>query len=94
MGMSVDEATQRFIDDAYMEEATGRAEAVRGTFDPGYFAYTVGKLQILKLREDYKAEQGDKYTLQGFHDRFLSFGSPPIALLRPMLLQHNNGKTL
>ncbi len=94
MGMSVDEATQRFIDDAYMEEATGRAEAVRGTFDPGYFAYTLGKLQILKLREDYKAEQGDKYNLMDFHDRFLSFGSAPIALLRPLVLQHDDGKTL
>lgn len=93
-GMSVDEATQRFIDDAYMEEATGRAEAVRGTFDPGYFAYTLGKLEILKLREDYKKEQGDNYTLLDFHDRFLSFGSPPIALLRPLLLQHDDGKLL
>ncbi len=85
-GMSVDEATQRFMDDAYMEEATARAEAMRGTFDPGYLAYTLGKLQILKLREDYKAARGDQYSLLDFHDRFLSFGSPPIALLRPLVL--------
>jgi len=93
-GLSVDEATSRFVADAYMEEATGRAEAVRGTFDPGYFAYNLGKLMILKLRADYQQEQGDSYDRKGFHDRFLSFGSPPIKLLRPLVLAHDDGKLL
>jgi len=93
-GETVEEATQRFINDAYMEEASAYAEAIRGTFDPGYFAYTVGKLQIYKLRRDYEAEQGEDFNLQEFHDKLLSLGSPPLALIRPLILREDNGVSL
>ena len=53
---------------------------MRGTFDPGYLNYTLGKLQILKLRDDYKAQQGDDFSLQRFHDELLDHGMPPIRL--------------
>ena len=85
-GMTVDEATRFFMDNAYMEELPARREALRGTFDPGYLNYTLGKLMILKLREDYRREQGSAYTLKGFHDRLLSYGAPPLPLLREVML--------
>ena len=85
-GMSVDEATRFFMDNAYMEELPARREALRGTFDPGYLNYTLGKLMILKLREDYRREQGAAYSLRGFHDKLLSYGAPPLPLLRGVML--------
>ncbi len=85
-GMTTDEATQFFMDNAYMEELPARKEALRGTFDPMYLNYTLGKLMILKLRDDYRQAQGDAYTLKRFHDAFLSFGAPPVPLVREMML--------
>ena len=84
--MTLDEATRFFIENAFMAELPARREALRGTFDPGYLNYTLGKLMILKLRYDFKKEQGGEYSLKGFHDRLLSFGGPAIPLLRSALL--------
>ena len=84
--MTLDEATKFFMENAYMAELPARREALRGTFDPGYLNYTLGKLMILKLREDYQREQGGAYNLKEFHDRLLSFGGPALPLLRPALL--------
>ena len=86
-GMSVEEATKFFVDNCYYEEKTAHSEAMRGTFDPGYLNYTLGKLQILKLREDYKAQEGEKYSLKKFHDEMLKHGMPPIRLLREIMLK-------
>jgi uncharacterized protein (DUF885 family) len=86
-GMTVDEATRFFMDNAYMGEHPARMEAMRGTFDPGYLSYTLGKLMILKLREDYQREQGSAYSLKGFHDQLLSYGAPPVSLPRRMMLR-------
>jgi len=85
-GMTVDEATRFFMDNACMEELPARREALRGAFDPGYLNYTLGKLMILKLREDYRREQGAAYSLRGFHDKLLSYGAPPLTLLREAML--------
>jgi len=85
--MSIDEATKFFRDNCYYEEKPARQEAMRGTFDPGYLNYTLGKLQILKLREDYKAQQGDDFSLQKFHNEILNHGMPPIRLLREIMLK-------
>ena len=87
-GMSVDEATVFFKENAYMEDLPARKEATRGTFDPMYLNYTLGKLMIMKLREDYRREQGSAYSLKRFHDTFLSFGAPPIPLVRQMMLEN------
>ncbi len=89
-GMTVAEATRFFMDNAYMEELPARREALRGTFDPGYLNYTLGKLMILKLREDYRRERqasGAAWSLKEFHDRLLSYGAPPLPLLREAMLQ-------
>ena len=85
--MTVDEATQFFRDNCYYEEKPARAEAMRGTFDPGYLNYTLGKLQILKLRYDCEAQQGDEFSLQKFHNELLNHGMPPIRLLREIMLK-------
>jgi uncharacterized protein (DUF885 family) len=86
-GMSVEEATQFFQDNCYYEPKTARQEAVRGAFDPEYLYYTLGKLEILKLREDYRKQEGAKFTLQGFHNEMLRHGAPPIRLLRELMLK-------
>jgi uncharacterized protein (DUF885 family) len=85
--MSVEEATKFFQDNCYYEEKPARAEAMRGTFDPGYLNYSLGKLQILKLLEDYKAQQGNEFSLQKFHNEILNHGMPPIRLLRELMLK-------
>jgi uncharacterized protein (DUF885 family) len=86
-GMTVDEATRFIIDNAYYGEKPARGEAMRGTYDPGYLYYTLGKLMILKLREDWKAQEGAAYSLQRFHDEALRHGAPPLPLLRRILLK-------
>ena len=85
--MSVDEATKFFMDNCYYEEKPARQEALRGTYDPGYLNYTLGKLQILKLRDDYKEQEGDAFSLQKFHNELLNHGMPPIRLLREIMLK-------
>ena len=60
---------------------------MRGTFDPGYLNYTLGKLEILKLRDDYEAQEGANFSLEKFHDEVLNHGMPPIRLLREILLK-------
>lgn len=86
-GMTVNEATRFFQDNCYYEEKPARQEAVRGTYDPGYLHYTLGKLMILKLREDYRKQEGSAFSLLRFHDEMLRHGQPPIPLLRRILLK-------
>jgi uncharacterized protein (DUF885 family) len=86
-GMTVDEATRFFQDNCYYEQKPAHQEAMRGTFDPEYLYYTVGKLEILKLREDYRRQEGSKFSLRKFHDEMLQHGAPPIRLLREVMLK-------
>ena len=86
-GMGVDEATKFFQENCYYEEKPAHEEAMRGTFDYGYLNYSLGKMQIMKLREDYKAQQGDEFSLEQFHNQLLDHGMPPIRLLREILLK-------
>ncbi|HUE50542.1 MAG TPA: DUF885 domain-containing protein [Candidatus Dormibacteraeota bacterium] len=85
--MTVEDATKFFQDNCYYEEKPSRAEAMRGTFDPGYLNYTLGKLQILKLRDDYKVQEGANFSAQKFHNELLNHGMPPIRLLRELMLK-------
>ncbi len=85
-GMSLADGTKFFEDNCYYGEKPSYAEARRGTFDPGYANYTLGKLMILKLRKDYQAQEGAGYTLEKFHNEFLRYGTPPVPLLREILL--------
>jgi uncharacterized protein (DUF885 family) len=86
-GMTLEQAERRFVHDCHQDGPTAHEQAVRGTFDPGYFAYTLGKLQILALREEAKAKLGPRFSLQRFHDALLSHGAPPIALIHDVVLR-------
>ncbi len=85
--LSVEDGAKFFQDNCYYEAKPARAEAMRGTFDPGYLNYTLGKLQILKLRKDFEAQEGDQFNQQKFHDALLDHGMLPIRLLREVLLK-------
>jgi len=71
----------------YQGDKPSGQEAIRGTFDPGYLFYTIGKLEILKLRDDYKKQEGNNFSLKKFNDEVLDHGMPPIRLLREKLLK-------
>jgi uncharacterized protein (DUF885 family) len=86
-GWSVEQATKFFEDNCYYEPKPAQQEAIRGTFDPGYLYYTLGKLQILKLRHDWQAQEGAAYSLLRFHDEMLRHGAPPVRLLREIMLK-------
>ncbi len=85
-GMSFEDAVAFFEQNAYMNHTNAVREAQRGTADPTYLVYTLGKLEILKLREDYKKKLGAEYTLEGFHNALLSLGYPPLSVARELLL--------
>lgn len=94
-GMTVPEATRFFEDHAFLDEETARREALRGTQDPLYGYYTLGKLELLKLRTDFRKSAGAEYGLSAFHDRLLAHGDPPIAIARKeMLGADDDGKLL
>lgn len=90
--MTLDQAAKRFQNECFQDKATAREQAVRGTFDPGYFAYTLGKLQVLELREEAKKKLGSAFSLKKFHDALLSHGSPPIPLIRERVLAELGAK--
>jgi uncharacterized protein (DUF885 family) len=94
-GMTVAQAEAFFRKQAFLDPASARAEAKRGTQDATYGYYTLGKLAILKLRDDYKKKLGSAYTLARFHHDLLQYGDPPLPLLRPLLLgADDDGKVL
>jgi uncharacterized protein (DUF885 family) len=85
-GMSVDEATKLFQTQGHQPQPVAVSEAKRGTGDALYGYYTMGKLMILKLRDDYKAKNGAAYSLQKFHDEFIKLGPLPLPLMRKAML--------
>ena len=92
--MSVEQGVRFFRDEAFMEESSARREAERGTFDPTYLVYTVGKLMLLKLRQDYKQQQGKAFSLRTFHDTLLGQGTAPFWLHRQLMLADDSGDLL
>jgi uncharacterized protein (DUF885 family) len=84
--MSYDQAVEFFQKEGYQPKETARVEAKRGAGDPTYLYYTLGKLEIMKLRSDLMKKQGADFSLQKFHDEFLSQGFPPIKIVREALL--------
>jgi len=85
-GMTVDEATKLFETQGHQPHPVAVSEAKRGTADALYGYYTMGKLMILKLRDDYKAKMGASYSLQAFHDAFIKLGPLPMPLIRRAML--------
>jgi len=84
--LSVEQGMRIFRDEAFLEEATARREAERGTFDPTYLVYSVGKLMMLKLRRDYKDRLAGTFSLRAFHDAVLAQGNAPFWAHRRLLL--------
>jgi uncharacterized protein (DUF885 family) len=92
--LSVEQGMRFFRDEAFMEEPGARREAERGTFDPTYLVYAAGKLMLLKLRSDYKQQQGKAYSLRTFHDTLLGNGAAPFWLHRQLMLGDDNGDVI
>jgi uncharacterized protein (DUF885 family) len=88
--MTFDEGVDFFVKEGYQTRSNGMRETKRGTSDPTYLYYTLGKLEILKLRADYKKKVGDTFTLEKFHNELLKQGFPPIKLLRQMMMGDNS----
>jgi uncharacterized protein (DUF885 family) len=86
----MEEAADFFVQEGYQVRPTAEKEAKRGTSDPTYLVYTLGKLEILKLRDDYNKMKGGKSTLQEFHDAFLRQGTPPVKIVRRALLGNDS----
>ncbi|MGN6385948.1 MAG: DUF885 domain-containing protein [Verrucomicrobiota bacterium] len=84
--MTVADSERMFQELAFQDPGTARQQAARGTFDPAYLNYTMGKLMIRKLRDDWCAKRGGRDAWRDFHDKFLSYGGPPIPLLRREML--------
>ena len=89
-GMTQEEAKRMFMDECYQDEGTAEQQAARGTYDPAYLNYTLGKLMIRKLREDWTATRGGRTAWKPFHDAFLSYGGPPIPLVRQAMMKEDS----
>lgn len=85
-GMTVEESTKLFREKGFQDEGSAEQQARRGTFDPAYINYTMGKLMIRKLRADWTATRGGRAAWKAFHDEFLKYGGPPIPLVRKAML--------
>jgi uncharacterized protein (DUF885 family) len=84
--MTFDEGKKFFETEGRQTHEVAYRETKRGASDPTYLVYTVGKLEILKLRQDYELKMGAKFSMQEFHDRFLQQGAPPVKIVRKALL--------
>ncbi len=84
--MSMAQAVDFFVSQGYQSRAVGEVETKRGTADPTYLYYTLGKLEILKLRADVEKKQGKDFNLERFHDAFMQQGFAPIAIVRKAML--------
>jgi uncharacterized protein (DUF885 family) len=88
--ITIQQAIDYFVKEGYQSREVGEVETKRATSDPTYLYYTLGKLQILKLRADLQAREGSQFRLRDFHDAFMSQGFPPIKLVRQALLQDDS----
>jgi hypothetical protein len=92
--MSVADSEKMFRESAFSDPGGAKQQAARGTFDPAYLNYTMGKLMIRKLRDDWTATRGGRNAWHDFHDQFLSYGGPPIPLVRTAMLGASAGPPL
>jgi uncharacterized protein (DUF885 family) len=88
--MTFDQGVDFFVKEGYQTRELAEVETKRGTSDPTYLVYTLGKLEILKLREDYKKMRGPSFNLEEFHDSFMKQGFPPIKIVRRALLGNDS----
>jgi len=88
--MTFDQAVDFFVKEGYQTRPIAEKETKRGTSDPTYLVYTLGKLELLKLREDYKKLKGSQFRLEDFHDAFMKQGTAPIKIVRRALLGNDS----
>jgi uncharacterized protein (DUF885 family) len=88
--MTFEQGVDFFVKEGYQTHENAERETKRGTSDPTYLVYTLGKLEIMKLREDYKSMKGAKFSLREFHDEFLKQGYPPVPIARRALLGNDS----
>ena len=93
-GMTLEQCDAMFREQALQNAGQARQQAARGTYDPGYLYYTLGKLMIRKLRTDWTASRGGRAAWKQFHDEFLSYGGPPIPLVRAAMMGPGAGPAL
>ncbi|MEO8743137.1 MAG: DUF885 family protein, partial [Lysobacteraceae bacterium] len=93
-GMTVAESDKMFREKAFQDPGNAMQQAARGTYDPAYLNYTLGKLMIMQLREDWTASRGGRSAWKAFHDQFLSYGGPPIPLVRAEMMDSKPRATL
>jgi hypothetical protein len=86
-GMTVEESERMFREEAYADVGNARQQSVRGTYDPAYLNYTMGKLMIRQLRDDWSAPRGGRKAWREFHDRILTYGGPPIPMVREAMMR-------
>ncbi len=97
-GMTVAQSEEMFKTECYQDAGNSKQQAARGTYDPGYLNYTMGKLMIRKLRDDWSAKHADgkdpKSQWKAFHDEFLSYGGPPIPMVRQAMMKEAEAKAV
>ncbi|KQS05315.1 hypothetical protein ASG11_10710 [Sphingomonas sp. Leaf357] len=84
--MTQEQSRRMFVEQCYQDEGNAKQQSARGTYDPAYLNYTMGKLLIRKLRDDWTATRGGRKAWKAFHDAFLQYGGPPIPLVRKAML--------
>lgn len=87
---TMDQAVDLFVKEGYQSHSVGLMETKRGTSDATYLYYTLGKLEILKLREDLKKKEGAAFNLQSFHDAFMRQGPAPLKIIRKSMLHDDS----
>jgi uncharacterized protein (DUF885 family) len=92
-GMSYEQAVRFFEEEAYMTRTNAEREARRGTSDPTYLVYALGKKMLMELREEAREKWGASFTLQRFHDQLVSYGYPPIPILRRLMFSEPQAPT-
>jgi hypothetical protein len=93
-GVTVEESKKMFVEQGLQDEGNAEQQANRGTFDPAYLNYTMGKLMIRKLREDWTASRGGRSGWKQFHDQFLTYGGPTIPLVRRAMMGSSDNGSL
>ncbi len=84
--MTMEQSRRMFLEQCYQDEGNARQQSARGTYDPAYLNYTMGKLMIRKLRDDWTRSRGGRAAWKAFHDKFLSYGGPPVPLVRAQMM--------
>ncbi len=93
-GMTVEQSHEMFRNECYQDIGTATQQSARGTYDPAYLNYTMGKLMIRKLRQDWTATRGGREAWKAFHDEFLSYGGPPIPMVRKAMMEESEAKAV